>query len=345
LSGFLSKYSIKGNELSMVGLKEFKSHRELLYLVPPLLVYLFASFLFELSVIDPAVYIIDKLAPAVKASASPSLPHLLTELKARYIWLASALLNIIIPVMSIAIAISTIKLYLRRWHLAWTVIIGIILSLGNIGYLLYGAHVKNALYELIFGFTYMMLIRSEMFSDVFLLHVYIIILIINILASVTPIILLLAVCATLRLPTAPCKLHPDYLAKRMRRLKEVINVGSAFLVFGILHMSMWLNWTASLVTDPALSSKIAGVAWSIAAYWGVAFTLVLAATYVPATVYLQNQAVKQISRGKTAMEPKEAEKWLNEHGFSFTLSNQLTQCISIMAPILAAPISSILKSV
>jgi hypothetical protein len=329
----------------MVIVKKFKSHRELLYLAPPLLVYLFASFLFELSVIDPAVSVIEKLAPAVKANATPDLPHLLIELKARYTWLASALLNIIIPVMSIIIAIFTIKLYLKRWQLAWTITIGTILCVGNIGYMLYGAQVKNALYELIFGFTYKMLIRSEMFSSVFLLHVYIIILIINILASVTPIILLLAVCATLHLPTAPCKLHPDYLAKRMRRLKEVINVGSAFLVFGILHMSMWLNWTASLVSDPALSSKISGVAWSISAYWGVAFTLVLATTYVPSTVYLQNQALKQITGGKTAMAPKEAEQWLNEHGFSFTLSNQLTQCISIMAPILAAPISSILKSV
>ena len=329
----------------MLGLKKHKPHRELLYLAPPLLVFLFASFLFELSVIDPAVSIIEKLAPVVKAKATPDLVHLLTELRARYMWLASALLNIVIPVMSMIIAILTIKLYLRQWPLAWTIVIGTILCAGNISYMLYGAHVKNAMYELIFGFTYKMLTRSEMFSNVFLLHVYIIILTINILASVTPIILLLAVCATLRLPTVPCKLHPDYLAKRMRRLKEITNVGSAVLVFGILHMSMWLNWTASLVNDPALSSKIAGVAWSISAYWGVAFTLVLAAAYVPSTVYLQNQTVKQITRGKTAMAPKEAEQWLNEHGFSFTLSNQLTQCISIMAPILAAPISSLLKSV
>ncbi len=325
----------------MFGLQKFKSHRELLYLVPPLLVYLFASFLFELSVIDPTVSIIEKLAPAVKANATSDLPLLLTELKARYMWLASALLNIVIPVMSIIIAIFTIKLYLRRWQLAWTLVIGTILCVGNVGYLLYGAHVKNALYALVFGFTYKMLTRSQMFSNDFLLHVYIIILIINILAAVTPIILLLAVCATLRLPKEPCR--PDILAKRMARLKEIINVGSAFLVFGILHMGLWLNWTASLVKDPALSAKIAGAAWSISAYWGVAFTLVLAATYVPSTVHLQNQTMKQITQGRNAMAPAEADKWLNEHGFSFTLSNQLTQCISIMAPILAAPISSILK--
>jgi hypothetical protein len=328
----------------MAGLKKYKPYRELLYLLPPLLVYIFGSFLFELSV-DPAVSIIQNLVAVVKANATPDLPLLLTELKARYVWLASALLNIVIPVLSIILSILTIKLYLKRWQLVWTIVIGTILSVGNIAYMLYGAHVKNALYELIFGFTYKMLIKSAMFSPAFLLHVYIIILTINILASVTPIILLLAVCATLHFPAAPCNMDPAYLAKRMRRLKEIINVGSAFLVFGILHMSMWLNWTASLVADPALRLKIAGLAWSISAYWGVAFTLVLTVTYVPSTVYLQNQALQQITSGKRAMEPKEAEEWLNEHGFSFTLSNQLTQCVSILAPILAAPISSMLKSI
>jgi hypothetical protein len=346
-AGHGASFSLSPEALQLIksktaGHKRLKPYPQLQFLLPPLLVYLFASLLFEISV-DPAIPILQKLSAVVKNEATPDLPHLLIELKARYVWLASALLNIVIPVMSIIISIATIKLYLKRWQLAWTIVIGTILCVGNVAYLLYGAQVNNALYELIFGFTYKMLVRSEMFSDLFLLHVYIIILIINILASVTPIILLLAVCATLHLPAAPCNMDPAYLAKRMRRLKEIINVGSAFLVFGVLHMSMWLNWTASLVNDPALRSKIAGVAWSFSAYWGVAFTLVLTVTYVPSTVYLQNQALRQITRGKKAMEPKEAEQWLNEHGFSFTLSNQLTQCISILAPILAAPISSALK--
>jgi hypothetical protein len=312
------------------------------FLLPPLLVYLFASFLFELSV-DPAISILQKLLAVVKVEGASDLQHLLTELKARYVWLASALLNIVIPVLSIIVSIMTIRVYVKGWKLAWTVIIGTLICVGNLGYVLYSAIAQNALYELIFGFTYKMLMRSEMFSDVFLLHVYIIILIINVLASITPIFLLLAVCATLHLPAGPGKVDPTQLALRMRRLKEVINIASAFLVFGILHMSMWLNWTASLVSNPVLKSKIAGVAWSFSAYWGVAFTLILTMAYVPATIYLQNRARELVTKGKMAPETDEAEKWLNEHGFSFTLGNQLLQCVSILAPILAAPISSALK--
>ena len=326
----------------MANYQKFKPYRELLFMVPPLLVYLFASLLFEISV-DPAVSILQKLVAVVKVNATPDLPHLLTELKARSVWLASALLNIVRPVVSIIVSISTIRLYIKGSKLAWTVIIGLLLCVGNLSYMVYSAKINNALYELIFGFTYKMLMRSQMFSDVFLLHVYIIIVIINILASVTPIFLLLAVCGTLYLPTVPGKVDPMQLALRMRRLKEVINIASALLVFGVLHMSMWLNWTASLVSDPALRTKIAGVAWSISAYWGVAFTLVLTVAYVPSTVYLQNRARELITKGKMAKETKGAEQWLDEHGFSFTLSNQLLQCVSILAPILAAPISSALK--
>jgi hypothetical protein len=191
--------------------QKFKPYRELLFMVPPLLVYLFASLLFEISV-DPAVSILQKLVAVVKTNATPDLPHLLTELKARYVWLASALLSIVIPVVSIIVSIATIRSYIKGPKLAWTVIIGLLLCVGNLSYMVYSAKINNALYELIFGFTYKMLMRSQMFSDVFLLHVYIIIVIINILASVTPIFLLLAICGTLHLTTVPGKVDPMQLA-------------------------------------------------------------------------------------------------------------------------------------
>ena len=319
-----------------------KAYPQLLFLLPPLLVYFFACQLFELS-IYPVSSIIDKLLGALKDQPVPDLKHQLVELKARYVWLASALLTIVIPIISIIFSISTIRSYVKGSKLVWTIIVGAFLCIGNVGYLLYSAGKENALYELVFGFTYKMLMRSNMFSDVFLLHVYAIVLAINILAAVAPIFLLLAVCGTLAMPAGLRDDDPMDLALRMRRLKEIINVGSAFLVFGILHMSMWLNWSASLASDPQLGAKTAGVAWSISAYWGVAFTLVLTVTYLPSTIYLQSRARRQITEGKLAMGTKEAEQWLSEHGFSFTLSNQLLQCISILAPILAAPISGALK--
>ena len=74
----------------MASYQKFKPYPELRFLLPPLLVYLFASFLFELSV-DPAISILQKLLAVVKVEGASDLQHLLTELKARYVWLASAL--------------------------------------------------------------------------------------------------------------------------------------------------------------------------------------------------------------------------------------------------------------
>jgi hypothetical protein len=322
-----------------------KPYPQLLFLLGPLLIYCFGSLLFELSV-DPAYPIIAKLIDAAKSGATSDLKNVLPEIKARYVWLASAILNIVIPVAAIIFSVNTIKSYLRGIKLGWTIIVGAILCLGNLAFLRYNAQAETALYDLVYGFTYKMLVHSTLFSQSFLLHIHAIIITINILAAITPIFLLLAVCATLAVPEPTFENHdPMELVLRMRRLKEVVNIGSAFLVFGVLHMNMWLNWSASLFHDATLSSKVSGVAWSISTYWGVTFTLILTITYVPASAYLQKKARAELTSGEMPKELKETESWLHEHGFSFTLSNQLFQCISILAPFLAAPISNALKLV
>jgi hypothetical protein len=324
----------------MANQKRLTIRQPMLFILPPLLVYFFASFLFEWSV-DPANLIIPKILKVLKAEAAADLKYTLIELKARYVWLASALLNIVIPITAIIYSIATIRSYVKGSRLVWTVIIGSLLCIGNLSYLLYSAKIENALYDLIYGFTYEMLTQSTLFSEVFLWRVYAIISSINILAAITPMFLLLAISGTL----GPVPRHEDpfHLALRLQRLKEIINVASVFLVFGMLHMNMWLSWSASLVREQGLKSEVSNVAWSISAYWGVAFTLVLAVTYVPTTIYLQNRAREHLCEGELSMGIKEAEQWLNDHGFSFTLNNQIFQCISILAPFLAVPVGSALK--
>jgi hypothetical protein len=168
--------------------------------------------------------------------------------------------------------------------------------------------------------------------------------IINFLAAITPVFLLLTVSAILALPAIPHIIHnPNDIILRMHKLKDLVNVGSVFLVFGILHMNMWLNWAAGLFGDSKLNNYISGVAWSISTYWGVTFTLVLAVTYLPASAYLQIKAREQITRGEITKESKEVEEWLKENGVSFTFSNQVIQFIAIMSPFLATPIGNYLK--
>jgi hypothetical protein len=323
--------------------KDLKSYPQLLFLIPPFFVYILANILFELSV-DPSQPLINKLIELEKFNMIFNLNNSLIELKARYIWLSTALLNIVIPILAIIVSILLIIYYLKDSKLIWTFIIAIILSLLSLAALLYSANAKNALFELVFGFTYKNLLQSGHYSQQFLLNIKIVITIINFLAAITPIFLLLAVCAILALPAIPHIIHdPNDIILRMHKLKDLVNVGSVFLVFGILHMNMWLNWTAGLVGDSKLSNYISGVAWSISTYWGVTFTLILAVTYLPASAYLQIKAREQISRGELGKESKEVDEWLKENGLTFTFSNQVIQFIAIMSPFLATPIGNILK--
>ena len=328
----------------MADYKKLLPYRQLLFLVPPLFVYTMANILFELSV-DPIQPFINKLIEIEKYQMIFNLNNTLIELKARYIWLAAALLNIVIPIVTIIISTYLLIIYyLKGNKLIWTFFIGIILCFSSLAALTYGANAKNALFELVFGFTYNNLIQSDHYSQKFLLNIKIVLMIINFLAAVTPVFLLLAGCAILSLPAIPYIIHdPNDIILRMHKLKDLVNVGSVFLVFGILHMNMWLNWAAGLFGDSKLSNYISGVAWSISTYWGVTFTLVLAVTYLPASAYLQIKAREQISRGELGKESKEVEEWLKENGLSFTFSNQIIQFIAIMSPFLATPIGNIFK--
>jgi hypothetical protein len=327
----------------MAHYKKLLPYPQLLFLIPPMAIYLLANVLFELS-IDPLHPWILKLLAAEKTTILFDLSQSMFELKARYIWLASALINIVIPVVAIIFSVLIIIYFLKGIKLAWTVVIGSSLCILNLALLIYSSKMDSALYELVFGFTYNVLLRSNNYSSQFLHNIKTVIIIINILAAITPIFLISALCAILAIPAIhPLNQDPRDIIIRMHKLKELVNVGSVFLVFGILHMNMWLNWSAGLFGDTKLSTYISGVAWSISMFWGVTFTLVLAVTYLPASAYLQWQAWEQITSGALSKETKEAEAWMGENGFVFTFSNQLLQFIAILSPFLAAPISNFLK--
>ena len=172
--------------------KNLRPYPQLLFLVAPLLVYFFGTLLFELSV-DPRYPVIMKLVGVAKSQGPFGLNHVLIEMKSRYTWLASAILSIVIPTIAIIFSIVTIRAYLKGKKLAWTVIVGVILCLGNLAFLRYNFRAGSALYDLVFGFTYNILAQSNLFSQIFLQHIYKIIVTINILAAITPILLLLAV--------------------------------------------------------------------------------------------------------------------------------------------------------
>lgn len=311
--------------------------RHLLFLLPPLVLYALATLLFEASA-DPEKPFAPQLLAAVQAAGVPGLEQALAELKARFVWLAAAFLNIVVPVVAILYCIVTLRHSVGRGQLIVTAVLGAVLGGAILGQMVSGAGHKSVLYQLVFGFTYSILTHLGLFGVEFLQKVYVIIGLINVLAAIAPLFILMTTCATVA--SLAEEDDPDCLAMRARHLKGIIAVASVFLVVGVLHMSVWLRWTSSLMSDQALRSGLAGLASSVSAYWGVAFTTVLIGAYVPPALYLNKRAQSFAREAGQVMTREEAQQWLLERGLSFKLSNQMTQYVSIFAPILVAPLSA-----
>lgn len=314
--------------------------RHLLFLLPPLLLYVLAVVLFEASA-DPEKPFTPLLLKAVQAGAVPGVEQALAEIKARLAWLAAALLNIVVSLVAMIYSIVTLRRLVGPGQLIVTAVIGGLLGAGILGQLAFGAGQGSVMYQLVFGFTYSILTHAGGFGELFLQQVYVIIALINVLATSAPVFILMTTCATVA--SLAVEDEPEHMVVRARHLKEAIAVASAFLVVGVLHMSVWLGWTSSITNDPGLQSGLSGVASAVSAYWGVAFTIVLIGAYVPPALYLNKRAQALLRERGHAMTPEELEQWLSERGLSFKLSNQLTQYLSIMAPFLAAPLSATMR--
>ncbi|MGH8586773.1 MAG: hypothetical protein ACREWE_11545, partial [Gammaproteobacteria bacterium] len=251
--------------------------RHLLFMLPPLLLYALAVVLFEASA-DPDKPFSPLLLAAVQGAGVPGVEQALAEIKARLVWLAAALLNIVVPLVAMLYCIVTLRRSVGRGQFIVTAAIGALLGAAILGLLAFGAE-GSVMYQLVFGFTYSSLAHGGSFGDEYLQKVYVIIALINVLATIAPVFMLMTTCATVA--SLAIEDDPEHIAVRARHLKEVIAVASVFLVVGVLHMSVWLGWASSLSSDPGLQSGLSGVASSVSAYWGVAFTTVLIGAYVP----------------------------------------------------------------
>ena len=190
----------------------------------------------------------------------------------------------------------------------------------------------------------MSLQASGRFDAGFLGHVHAVVSLINALAVIAPIVAVLAACSSVAPPGQGQRLDVHYVATRMRHLREVLNAGSALLVTGILHMDAWLRWPASLVSDRDVQEPILGVALAITLFWGATFTLMLIATYAPATTYLGVQARKLLEDDVVFRTTHNPEQWLKDNGLFITLGEQLPQIGVMLAPLLAGPLGSLLMA-
>lgn len=322
-------------------------HCYLLLVIPGLIVLSAAVLVFESSHnLSAAGFekLIESLHSLAASSNTLTATHALIEIRARYIWLTTVIVNLAVPIYAAVLCGLIIYRSHSRQRLLLVAGVGVALCALGLVALAFSAQTKDMLYRAVFAFTFFTLERSQRFDAGFLGRVHTIIVIMNVLAVTVPVIAILAAAGTLAEPEKGQQITPKFFATQMRNLTEVLNAGSALLVSGILHMDAWLRWPASLVLDTRAQDAVQGAALSITLFWGATFTLVLIATYGPAASYLGMQARELLQQNVYRSTYPDPDQWLKERGLSFTLGEQLPQFGVMLAPLLAGPIGSLLMT-
>ncbi len=319
-------------------------HGYLLFLLPTLFVYFLATILFEVSFTKDILKLPSTVGAHIASQDTSQLSFKLMELKARYIWFTTTVVTLVVYLYSTIICSTIIYRSHRGKRLLIVKGVGIVLVIAGIGGLAYSAMSHNAVYQLIYHFSFHALQDTNIYKPDFLHSVDTLLAILNALAVLVPCTVLLAAVSTVA-PSLDHTHNPrTFLTTQMRHLKGVLNAGSALLVVGILNMSAWLRWPVGLLLDSTEQTALSGAVTSITMFWGATFTLMLITTYGPAANYLSSQARAVAEEAQEAGTIQDAERWLHDNHFSITLGEQLPQISVILGPVLAGPIGSFLMS-
>ncbi len=316
------------------------TYRYLFILLPPLFVLGLGSLLFELSATSTLSEITASLRTVVQSHGPHELDLHLAETRARYIWFATVLLNLVVPIFAMIICSLMIVRNLTRRQVAILGMLGSGMILFGLLLLVLEVRNQGALYRLVFGFTYLTLESSKVFSPEFLGGTRLAVSTVNVLYVIAPIFALLAASSTFMMGREETEDPIHHIEDQIRHLKGVLNIGSALLVAGVLHMEAWLSWPISLIHDSPIEKGMAGVGLGITIYWGTTYTLLLIATYGPAAGILFSRLRHVLQQKVHQGTIKNPESWLKERGLSSSVGEQLPQIAVMLAPLLASPLGT-----
>ncbi len=300
----------------------------------PVAIYTLSYCLFEInaaSSLKIKIMIVDAIRRHDVSSAST-----IIEYKSRILWLSSSLLSITAYLIALTWSVRIVRRCCRRIHLINLVMVGLaimILSLLQIG----RADSESAMYNNIFDTTYQALKVSALITESLLQKVFFIISMINVLAAVTPVFILIAICSTISTPIEVGVPKLEFFIKRMNYLNQGIMIGSIVLLFGIIHMVAWMQWPTSMFEETALNKVALNAFAAISQYWGISFTLLLICLYASAAIYWQAQTRAALIAMQSDID---ISKWMEDNGFTVSWQKHALQLSAMLTPFLAGSFSA-----
>ncbi|MEM7223105.1 MAG: hypothetical protein AAF495_09020 [Pseudomonadota bacterium] len=320
--------------------------RSLWLLGPPLLVMVLAGLIFEVGASDLAG-LQAHLARVVSGAAEQDMILGLAETRARLVWGTAVLMA---SLAGIALVVAALVVLWRSLSLAGFGLyfgIGLLFSLAGGLHLILSGRSDSGI-AAVFTFTYGSFAHSQHLESAELVIVEALVHGLNGLGVSAPAFGLMAACATLSPGPSghggdPAAADLANLQRRMRYLKTLLNLGSAVLVLGILHLVVWIRWPAALIPDPAVARQILGLSTALGLYWGAAFTLLIVAFYVPASFVISRRAQAVLARMPGEAGAPDVQSWMASMGLSIAPAQQLPQIAAMMAPLLAGPVGTLLN--
>ncbi len=192
----------------------------------------------------------------------------------------------------------------------------------------------------IFRFTFDSLSSSKLFTNNQLFLVHLTLNAINFIAFlIIPSGLITGCCIMHKIPITPYK-DAEFFLDRSEQLKKLIAGSSAVMVIGITHMQSWLNWPLGFLNESEEIVQLKTITQLICQYWGISFSLIITALYLPAASYLSKQARLALLQGSDEELKKEPSIWLVKNKMMFSPAASLSQIIAIIAPMLAGTFGS-----
>ena len=127
------------------------------------------------------------------------------------------------------------------------------------------------------------------------------------------------------------------LSQRVDRLSWILYAGTALLVVSIVRLSAVYDW-ASAAAPPPMQKAYALVAGGVLRMWGVYYTTLLAAVYLPAYLRFRAEADSLMEVEQVA----DRREWLEDVGLSLSIPDILRRFAAIIAPLIAGEIGKTL---
>jgi hypothetical protein len=306
----------------------------LLIAMIPVLVYVVSCIMFELNG-ENSLTIKNLIVDEVKRHPS-TLTYPFVGYKSQILWLSSGFLLIIAN--AVALTWSAIAFFrcCRSVHMIKLIAAGVAVIAFNLA-LLIRADPTHAIYNHVFDTTYQALKACPLVSLATLNKVYGVILIINLLASVTPVFILIAISCAIAPPPATENVKLKYFIERMNDLKRGIMLGSLILLFGLIHMDSWMQWPIALMETSSIKESVQSSLVVISQFWGIAYSSILLSLYAAATLYWRYRTRLYLADSSPQID---ASAWLDENGFSFSWHKHVLQIGTMLAPFLAGSLRS-----